>query len=308
MAKKCKGLLLLLTMLSMVLLCACSGSGEVKKPASASSVSAGNSAPEQKNEVQEETEAPVSNEITIAETVLFEADGVRVTAKGLEEGWMGPAIKVLVENDSDKNILLTADAVSVNGYMMPGATVYAEVAAGKKANESISLMSSELSRSGIDTVAEIQMYLRIQNPENWDTLRVSDLITLQTSEAGYVQPVDDSGDMIYDYNGIRVVCKGLKQDLFWDGTIVFYLENNSTVPVSVYAENVSVNGFMQDVGMWSDMRSGTRLVDGMYLLDLSDLELESIEDVEEVEFNLRIVNSDSWDSIATTDAIRLTFE
>ena len=60
--------------------------------------------------------------------------------------------------------------------------------------------------------------------------------------------------------------------------------------------------------MWSELRDGTRLIDGMYLLDLSDLKLESIEDVENIELNFRIIHSDTWDEIVTTDVISLSFE
>ena len=85
------------------------------------------------------------------------------------------------------------------------------------------------------------------------------------------------------------------------------MENNNGQPITVYAENVSVNGFMQDAGLWSDLRDGTMIVDGMSLLDLSDLEIESIDEVKEIEFNLRIINADNWDEIVTTDVLKLTF-
>ena len=220
---------------------------------------------------------------------------------------MGPEIKLLIENNSEKNVLVTSEAVSANGYMMPLASLYAEVAAGKKANENLTLMSSQVDQAGIETLAELQFYLKIQDPENWDEIAKSDLITLNTSAAPFEQPVDDSGDVLYDENGIKVVCKGLKQDVIWDGTIVFYMENNNGQPITVYAENVSVNGFMQDAGLWSDLRNGTKIVDGMSLLDLSDLEIESIDEVKEIEFNLRIINADNWDEIVTTDVLKLTF-
>ena len=66
--------------------------------------------------------------------------------------------------------------------------------------------------------------------------------------------------------GIQVVCKGLKQNIFWDGT-------------------------------W--------IIDGLSLLDLSDLELESIDEVQTIEFGLRVINSDSWKELVTTDPITL---
>ena len=309
MAKKSKMLIALLLAMVMILTTACSGSEDVKAPASVngdSSVTSNNESADSNsgNEAEDDTVA----EITVAETVLYDVDGVKVTATGYEEGWTGPEIKILVENNSDKNVLITSDSVSANGYMMPYAALYAEVAAGKKANETLSLMSSELDRSGIEVLAELQFYLQIQDPETWETVATSELLTLTTSAAPYDQPVDDSGDVLYDSNGIRIICKGLKQDIIWDGTVVFYMENNSGKEISVYAENVSVNGFMQDVGLWSDLRPSTRLIDGMSMIDLSDLEIESIDQIENIEFNLRVVDANTWEDIVTTDVLTLNFE
>lgn len=309
MTKKSKMLLTLLLALVMVVTTACSGSEDVKAPASVngdSSVTSNNESADSSS--GNKTEDNVVAEITVAETVLYDVDGVKVTATGYEEGWTGPEIKILVENNSDKNVLITSDSVSVNGYMMPFAALYAEVAAGKKANETLSLMSSELDRSGIDVLAELQFYLQIQNPETWETVATSELVTLTTSAAPYEQPVDDSGDVLFDSNGIRIICKGLKQDIIWDGTVVFYMENNSGKEISIYAENVSVNGFMQDVGLWSDLRPGTKLIDGMSMIDLSDLEIESIDQIENIEFNLRVVDANTWEDIVTTDVLTLNFE
>lgn len=307
MAKKSKMLWAILLALAMVMTAGCSIGEVVKEPASVTSDSSVTS-----------SEAPADNnadnvvdvndaEITIAETVLYDTDGIKVTATGYEDGWMGPEIKVLVENDSTKNVLVTVDALSANGYMMPSASLYAEVAAGKKANESLSIMSSELDQSGIEVLAELQFYIQISDTETWETLTTSDLLTLTTSAAPYEQSVDDSGDVLYDSNGIRIICKGLKQDLIWDGTVVFFMENNSDKEISIYAENVSVNGFMQDVGLWSDLRLNTKLIDGMSLIDLSDLEIENIDQIENIEFNLRIVDANSWNDIAITDSIVLDF-
>lgn len=315
MAKRSKVLLALLLVMVMVLTTACSDSvGEIKQPSNVdgdSSATSPNEDPSATNGDPSTTNGDAAGEpaeITIPETLLYEADGIKVTATGYEDGWTGPEIKLLIENDSDRNILITSSSVSANGYMMPFASLYAEVAAGKKANKSLSLLTSELEQSGIDTLAELQFYLTIQDPETWETITATDLLTLNTSAAPYEQPVDDSGDILYDANGVRIVCKGLRQDVIWDGTVVFYMENNSEKEVSIYAENVSVNGFMQEVSLWSDLRSGTRLIDGMTILDLSDLEIESIDQIESIELNFRMVDADTWENIATTDAITLYFE
>lgn len=303
MAKMSKLLLALLLVFVMVFATACGGDGEIKQPANVNGDSSASTDGGASN-----SDGDTNEEVTLSETVLYEADGIKVTAKGLEDSLFGTDVKILIENDSSNNILITSDSVSANGYMMPTAALYAEVAAGKKSNEALTLMSSELDQCGITTLSELQFYLQIQDPETWETIKTTDLLTLTTSAADYVQPVDDSGDVVYNENGIKVVCKGLKQDIIWDGTVVFYMENNSNKEVSIYAENVSVNGFMEDVGLWSDLRPGTKIIDGMSMIDLSDLEITNIDEIKNIEFNLRIVDANTWDEIVTTDAITLNFE
>ena len=304
MTKMNKVLLALLLVFVMVFAAACGGDGEIKQPANVN----GDSSGETNGTGTNNDSGSSDEEVTIAETVLYEADGIKVTAKSLADGLLGTEVKLLIENDSSKNILITSSSVSANGYMMPTAALYAEVAAGKKANESLTLMSSELDQCGIETLAEMQFYLQIQDPETWETIKTTDLITLATSATGYTQPVDDSGDVLYNENGYKVVCKGLKQDIIWDGTVVFYMENNSNKAVSIYAENVSVNGFMQEVGLWSDLRPSTKMIDGMSMIDLSDLEITNIDEIKTIEFNLRIVDAETWEDIVTTDAMTLNFE
>lgn len=309
MAKKNRFTAILLLLLVFALLAGCSGSGDVKPPSDTSVGGSSTGEPSGNTDAEppEDENAGASNEITVAETVLYENGGVKVTATGYSDSWMGPEISILVENDSEKNIQVSTRDVSVNSYMMQFSGMYAEVSAGKKSNETLSLLSSELKQSGVETVADIQFYLSISDADTWDEIEISTLITLSTSASGFEQPVDDSGDVLHDADGIKVVCKGLKQDIVWDGTIVFYMENGTEQPITVYAENVSVNGFMQDASLWAELRGGTRAIDGLSLLDLSDLELDSIDDIESIEFNLRIINSDTWDEILTTDAITLTF-
>lgn len=291
MKKRIKMLIPLVLVLTVLV--ACTGdSGEVKIPSGVSG---------DKNE-------PAKAAITIAETVLYDKGGVKVTATGFEKSYMGQEVKLLVENDSAKTLIITSDAVSVNGYMMPISSFYVEIAAGKKANESLHLLSSELEKSGIDTVAQIQFYIEVRDADDWQSTARSDLLTLSTSAAPYEQAVDDSGDVLYDAGGIRVVCKGLKQDVIWDGTVVFFMENNAGREVYIYAENVSVNGFMQTASLWSTLRSGTKIIDGMSMINLSDIHIESIDQIKNIEFNLRIVDADTFEEIATTDVLTLNFE
>lgn len=248
-----------------------------------------------------------SNAVSIVETELYNANGVIVTATELKDGLFGPEVSVVISNDTEKNIVISTRDVSVNSYMLSASGLYSEVAAGKKAIETITLMSSELSEAGIEAIANIEFSFIIYDSDTYEDIDESGLITLSTSAADeFTQPIDDSGDIIYDANGVRVICKGLKDDWVWDGCIVFYIENNNDQYITVYSENVSVNGYMVDETLWADLRANTRSIEGMYLLTLSNIGLESLDEVETIEFNLCIID-ENWNTLTTTDVITLNF-
>lgn len=313
--KKKKWVLPVVIVLVIVLVVACTSGGgdETKQPSNVQGDPGANTTVDSNagNEVQNSgsDESNVSVDVTLAETEVYNKDGIVITATKIEDDLFGPTITFSISNDSSKNIIVTTRSLSVNGYMMEAAALYSDVAAGKKAMESMILMSSELDQAGIDTVADVEFYINISDSETYMDIETSDLIKLSTSASGsFEQEIDDSGDVVYDSNSIRVVCQGLKQDLIWDGTVVFFMENNGTQPVTIYAENVSVNGYMVDVSLYSDLRPATRSISGMYMLDLTDLEIESIDGIESIEFTLRIVNSENWNEIDTTAPIVLEFE
>lgn len=252
-------------------------------------------------------QAAPAERVTIVETELYNANGIAVTATAMGSGIFGPEISVTVSNNTERNVVVSTRNLSVNGYMLSTSGLYSEIAANKKAVAAMSFMSSELAEAGIETIADIEFNLAIYDYDTFEDIDNTALIKLSASGAeGFVQPVDDSGDVIYNDHGVRVVCKGLKDDSVWDGCVVFYVENNNDEYVSVYSENVSVNGFMVDESFWSDLRPNTRSVEGMYLWTLENVGIESIDEVKNIEFTLRVIDEE-WADIATTDVISLNF-
>ena len=59
---------------------------------------------EESDEVtEEEAEESVLETVTIEETVLLDESGIKITTIGLEDGWFGTDLKLLIENNGDKN-------------------------------------------------------------------------------------------------------------------------------------------------------------------------------------------------------------
>ena len=256
---------------------------------------------------EEEAESPVLEIVTIVETVLLDESGIKITAIGLEDGLFGTDLKLLIENNGDKNVTVQARNSSVNGFMVD--TMMSEdVVAGKKANTTLTFSTGGLKEANITTVANMEFAFHIFETDSWDTYLDSAMIVLETSAAdGYEQTVDDSGTVFYDNDGIKIVGKGLSTDdsIFGPGLIV-YIENNTEKNITVQVRDTSVNGFMVDPSMSQDVVSGKKAISAVTFFS-SDLEENGIEDITEIETSFHIFDMDSWDGIADTEAIVINF-
>ncbi len=105
-----------------------------------------------------------------------------------------------------------------------------------------------------------------------------------------------------------MICQGLMEDDLWDGDLVLYAENDTDRYIGVTCTDISVNGQPEEYATyWVDLKPDTRAVGGMYLMDMNDLELNSIDDVAEISFCLQIIDQDAWEELDLTDEITLDF-
>jgi hypothetical protein len=247
------------------------------------------------------------SEITIDEQVLYDENDIKITAKGIEDGWLGTELKLLIENNSTKSITVQARNANVNGYMVD-TMMSADVAAGKKANDSLTFETSGLKECGIESIATMEFYFYIFDAETWDEIVSTDVITVETSIAdSYVQTYDDSGEVLVDTAGVKIIGKGLSvDDSFWGPGVILYIENNTDKDITVQVRDVSVNGFMVDSTMSEDVVSGKKAMSAVQFFS-SDLEENSIEDITDVELYFHIFDEDSWDTVFDSDVISISF-
>ena len=124
--KKIISLLAAAMLIMSLTACGDTSGGEGKEPVD---VSTGNDAGT--GETQQ-TKQPEAKDVTIEEAVLVDDAGVKITAKSLEsEELFGAEVKLLIENNSGKDLTFQCRNVSVNGYMVE--TMFsADVVNGKK--------------------------------------------------------------------------------------------------------------------------------------------------------------------------------
>lgn len=314
MKKVAKALSLILVLALFAVMAMGSGSGSSNSSSDVKTPSSVTSGGQDASSKPADSAAAPSNsssapETTIEEAVLLDQGGIKITAKSFNaKGTFGPEIKLLIENDSAKSITVQSRNTSVNGYMVE-TMMSADVAAGKKANDSLTIMRSDLETAGISTVADIEFSFHIFDSTTWDTIIDSDMVKIETSAAeGFTYSYDDSGDQVYNDNGVEIVVKGLSESGSWLGpAVVVYIYNSGSRDVTVQARDVSINGFMVESVFSSDVVAGKHAMDTITFLS-SDLESNGIEKIESIELSFHVFDMSSWDTIVDTAPVTINFD
>lgn len=297
------------------LLSGCGSSGESKskdivktEETAGSSVSASEENTDSADKSNAEESAPAAEsdsnkDITIEEQVLVEQDGIKITAlEYVRDNIWGDGIKVLIENESEKDVTVGCDALIVNDYMIYDLFV-SEIAAGKKSNATIYLSSSELKAAGIDTVGRIEIYFHAYDADSYEGIFTTDCIEIETSAIDSMDTtVNDEGTELYNEGGVRIVGKTVDENSFWGTAILLYIENESGRNVGISVDDMSINGFMLTPYFSTTVYDGKKAVDDITIMS-SELEENGITSIEEVELKFHIYDNNSYETIADSDPI-----
>jgi hypothetical protein len=256
-----------------------------------------------KDIVTKEANDTSSTDVTIEQQVLVDQNNIVITAvEYTTDSIWGDGIKLLIENNSDKNVTVGCTALIVNDYMITDLFV-SNVAAGKKANETMYLSSSELEAAGIDSVGQVEIYFNVYDSASYEDIFNTDVVTIQTSEYANMDTTpNDAGTELYNEGGIRIVGKTVDENSFWGTAILLYVENTSGTNVGIQCDNMSINGFMMTPYFSCDVYDGKKAIDDITIMS-SELETNGIESIDEVELQFHIYNPDTYSTIADSDSI-----
>ena len=238
-----------------------------------------------------------SSDVTIEEQVLFEENGLKVTAtEYVSDSIWGDGIKLLLENDGTEDVGLGCNALIVNDYMITD-LFSSTIAAGKKANETLYLSSSGLKAAGIENVGKIEVYFHTFDPDTYMTIKDLDCITIQTSVYDEMDTVpNDAGQELYNENGVKIVGKYVDENSFWGTAVLLYIENNSGKNVIVQCDDMSINGFMVTPYFSSTVYDGKKAIDEITLMS-SELEENGIDSVEDIELKFKLIDENFMNSV-----------
>lgn len=146
-------------------LAACSGNADSETTVPSTGTVPTTTAPAATTQPQETT-VPETTAPEQSETVLVDNEDITVKLKGFNPNdLLGFSMELFLDNKQDESLMFSARNVSVNGFMIDPFWA-SEVAAGKKANESVTFLSSELEKNGIETVEEITFTLVVYESDD----------------------------------------------------------------------------------------------------------------------------------------------
>ena len=111
---------------------------------------------------------------------LFNEAGIRVVGMAVDENsYWGKSILFYIENTSDKNVYVSVEDLSINGYMIE--PYYSQMLyAGKKAVSAMDLLQNDLDANNIKSIDEVELKFQVYDAVTFDDIVVSDPISFAT--------------------------------------------------------------------------------------------------------------------------------
>lgn len=218
----------------------------------------------------------------ITPTELYNDGQIVVTADSAGTYYDDYTIALGIQNNSDRDVSVSTQLLSVNGYMM-NYGFGTHISPGESRQDLLQLYSYELEEIGITQVVEIAFCLELYDAETYESIATTELITLKTDAAEDIrQPVNDTGWEMHIDDNLRVVYTGAELSSYGDCDLNLYLENLSNEMVSFTTGGIWINGKEVEGFLWETLRPDTRAVDSIYIYGLEDLDITQFSQITEI--------------------------
>lgn len=138
-----------------------------------------------------------------------------------------------------------------------------------------------------------------------------DVITEETEDQQPVAPTPAKPKkatipetVLYDAKDLKITAKSLSNEGIMGPELRLSIENNTDKDLTIQTRSVSVNGYMIDTIMSTDVASGQRNNDTVIFVD-TDLERSGITTIGTIEIAFHIFETATWDTYVNTDVITL---
>ncbi len=238
-----------------------------------------------------------NTEATIEPTVIYDENGVRITADQLTYDNFSAELSLTFENGSDKKLSFISGSAgyhvnSVNEYMIDVGYVNCEVEAEQSATDALTFDFNELNIYGITEIADMEIGFDISDGEynsvytgpvqiktsaaesyDYTVNTYQEILNNGAFENAFNSTVNYfSDDDLYSNYNICVTSAALMTNSDGEPVLMFEIENNSQSEVVVSINDVSINGNIVREDHWSsdNINAGKKRLVDLQLTDLAD--------------------------------------
>ena len=259
---------------------------------------------------EQEGEEDDPGRITVKEKIVYDNEGLVITLKGFTENeedriasW--PKFQFLVENGTSENLRIRTTESSVNGVMV-NSYMMCEIGPEEWANAEMGLFSTDLKRANIEIIKDVEFIFHFIGEQSAIDYRYSDVISIRTSaDYSYVQTYDDSGGVLVNRDGIKIVNQGLYYESDTSGLVLnLFIANNSGSDVRVMPKSCYIDGVLIEIFAEAVVLDGKKAFT-VLTFEEEDLLSNGIEDAELLEIVFEISGAKSYSLIFDSEEIRI---
>ena len=271
--------------------------------------------------------APVEGAIQtgkIPETVLFNKDGVTITATGIRsEGLSDAILDLTVVNNSEKTLRVDCDELYVNTYASYGQvciptkdeddwTFYVDAVTAPGETLNCEMRLNGLDDLNIETVCELELRMSLIEVEKGedgynyvDDYSLGDLVSLRTSLYEEGASYEMEGTLLFEKDGLKVLLISAENNEYTGPEITLYICNNSNEALlldltEMKLDGKSCNSFF---GM-NTLPAGKRCVEEVSIF-LEDY--DNIPVYKEAELTFQMMDPDLWEVKEAFAPVKITF-
>ena len=268
--------------------------------------------------------------------VIYDQEDVKITANHLIDENGRYSLELEVENNTEETIGFNQTSFVVNGFVLEEPSnhmtrdsieimlssfrdsedvediiqdFFNTIPAGETQKVPFISYLSDTQQEYIGTVQQIEMSVAVAkftDMEDLETLGAeempeSGLITLKTKEFdGELKLPEVEGTEIYNDNDIRLVVSDITYDDTLENlSIGIYAENNSGKTISLFLNDMSLNDFVTECYLNLPMELANGYKAAGELESMEELDIKSVDDVNNVEMSIVIKDIDTYDTIDT---------
>lgn len=241
--------------------------------------------------------------------VLYDDNGLKVTATGYKVGTIKHSIEILIENNSGIDYTVMTNETSINGTMIMGILEGGMgIATGSKANCELSFAKKTMKDSNIKEVGIIEVeFLFVNMKDSRGTIETGPLsIVIDSAKATQTA---SNGVVILDENGIKVIVEDAVIPIGVGAPEVkLYIENNTENSAGLEISNVVVNGYSVTSVAAAMIAPGKTAHTGIQFFP-DDFKRNGIKMINSVEFDILLRDYQGYgDVLAEKDNVSVTFQ